>query len=388
MDLQFLTLEDVNLNGKRVLMREDFNVPIKDGKIQSDLRIRAALPGIKYALDQKAKVMLMSHLGRPEEGAWQAEYSLEPIAACLQDLLGKPVKFVKDMFGTAIATEEQVVLFENVRFLQGETENAADLAQKMAKLCDVFVLDAFGSAHRAHASTVGVAEFAPTAVAGPLIVQEVLALNRVLNNPKSPVLGIIGGAKVSSKLNLLEVLLSKLDVMIIGGGMANTILAAQGLEVGASLYEKELIPMAANFLQKAKQQQCEVLLPIDVIIQDGQNKDVKALTASDKIFDIGIKTQQLFQQAISKAATILWNGPMGVFEDARFAQGTLEIATAVANSNAFTVAGGGDTLAAIDKMQLANKFSYISTGGGAFLEYLENGTLPAIQALIQKRKTS
>lgn len=385
MVLPFLTLNDVNLTNKRILIREDFNVPIENGVIKSDLRIRAALPGIQQALAANAHIILMSHLGRPEAGKWQAEYSLEPVAGLLTQLLNKPVIFKKTGFNDATTDQMQVVLLENVRFLPGETENDAVLAQKMASLCDIFVLDAFGSAHRAHASTTGVAEYAPVAVAGPLLVQEITALNKIMQDPKAPVIAIIGGAKVSGKLEMLQSLCAKVSMLLIGGGMANTFLAAQGNNVGASLYEKDLLAAAGNLLKQAKQRGCEILLPTDVIIQDGSNKELNEIVATDKILDIGIATRKNYLQAIKSAATIIWNGPMGVFEENKFAQGTLDVANAVANSTAYSVVGGGDTIAALDNAHLTQKISYVSTGGGAFLEYIEGKTLPAIQALINKR---
>lgn len=380
----FLTLSPQQINGKRILMREDFNVPISDGIVQNDLRIRAAVPGIKQALSANGQVLLMSHLGRPTAGTWDCEYSLYPVALCLEKLLGMPVKFVKNWFDGTIQPQDRLVLLENVRFLPGEIENDAALSRNMASLCDVFVMDAFGSAHRAHASTVGVANFAPIAVAGPLLEAEVNALDQIMQNPKHPVVAVIGGAKVSTKLEVLQSLVNIVDVLIIGGGMANTILAAQGYEVGASLCEKNLIAEVVKLLKLADKHQCKILLPIDVVTQNSVIKDLDTIVASDQIMDIGPKTTQNYIAEIMNAATILWNGPLGVFEDPRFAAGTTHIAQAIANSSAFTVAGGGDTLAAIDKFNLTEKISYISTGGGAFLEYIEGKTLPAIQALINK----
>ncbi len=386
MSLNFLTMQDVELHDKRILIREDFNVPIADGVIQSDLRIRAALPGIKSALAANCQVLLMSHLGRPDAGAWRAEFSLQPVATYLQNLLGQPVKFIRDWFEVQIDPTDKIVLFENVRFLQGETTNDPQLAKRMASLCDIFVLDAFGSAHRAHSSTVGVAEFAPQAVAGPLVVAEVQALDKIMRNPQRPLVAIIGGAKVSSKLAVLQVLINKVDILIIGGGMANTMLAAQGYNVGDSLYEPALLNVARELLVKANQEQCQILLPTDVVTQDGTSKDISAIDDHDKILDIGTKTIANYTNMILAAATVLWNGPLGVFEEPMFANGTAKIAQAVARSRAFSVAGGGDTLAAIDKFKLVEQISYISTGGGAFLEYIESANLPAIMALINKQQ--
>lgn len=386
MQHKFLTLNDVQIANKRILIREDFNVPLANGQVQNDLRIRAALPGILQALNTSRQVILMSHLGRPAEGSWQAEFSLQPIATCLEKLLGMSVKFVKNWFSNEINVNDKLVLLENVRFLVGEVENLPTLATKMASLCDIFVMDAFGSAHRAHASTVGVAKFAPIAVAGPLLEAEILALDEVMQNPPRPVVAIIGGAKVSTKLNLLESLLAKMDVLIIGGGMANTLLAAQGYNIGASLCEIELLDIANKFLIAATKQECKVLLPVDIVTQNSEIKDLTAIAADDKILDIGPKTITSYVKQIENASTILWNGPLGVFEDAKFAVGTEKIADAIAQSRGFSIAGGGDTLSAIDKMDLISGFSYISTGGGAFLEYIEGKELPAITTLINKRK--
>ncbi len=367
---KLLTLDEVDLRNKRVLIREDFNVPIENSQVQSDLRIRAALPGIKQALAAGAQVRLMSHLGRPAEGNWLAEYSLEPIAKCLEKLINLPVKFIKDMFNEPVSPTDNLILFENVRFLAGETENDVSLAKKMAGMCDVFVMDAFGSAHRAHASTVGVAEFARQAVAGPLLMQEITALDKIMRSPIAPVVAIIGGAKISTKLQVLFSLITKVNSLIIGGGMANTLLAAQGVDIGASLCEADLIPEAKRLLLAAQQCKCQILLPIDFV------------TADNKILDIGAQTIVNYIQPIKQARTILWNGPLGVFEDPRYANGTRQIAIAVANSQAFSVAGGGDTLLAIEQFNLTEQIDYISTGGGAFLEYIEGKALPAITVLL------
>ncbi len=382
---QFLTINDVNINKKRVLIREDFNVPIADGVVQNDLRIRAALPGIQQALRANAQVILMSHLGRPEPGHWQAEFSLQPIAACLSEMLNENVKFIKQWPVDNLNVHDKIVLLENVRFLPGETENSPDLAKQMAALCDVFVMDAFGSAHRAHASTVGVAEFSAQAVAGPLLTAEVEALDRIMQNAKHPVVAIIGGAKVSTKFEVLQALLTKVDTLIVGGGMANTLLAAQGNAIGASLWEPDLLDAAKKLLSSAQEHNCKIVLPTDVVTQDAVVKNLQALQATDQILDIGPATVQQYAQYIASAATILWNGPMGVFENPKFANGTMQIADAIARSQAFSVAGGGDTLAAIENAHLTAEFSYISTGGGAFLEYIEGKRLPAIEALITKR---
>lgn len=382
--LELTTMQDVDLTNQRVLMREDFNVPIKNGVVQSDLRIRAALPGIQQALAANAQVILMSHLGRPEAGQYTNEFSLRPVAICLQELLQQPVTFIDNWQHVQLNTKDKLILLENVRFLAGETENSNVLAQQMANLCDVFVMDAFGSAHRAHASTVGVAEYVP-AVAGPLLAAEIKALDQVMQNPRHPVIAIIGGAKVSTKLNVLQSLLPLVDVLIVGGGMANTLLAARGYSVGASLCERDLIPNAQNLFKLAEQHKCQLALPTDCITNNGEQKNIDVLGDSDQIMDIGSETRQQFAQLISSAATILWNGPLGVFEDPRFAKGTEHIAKAIANSKAYSVVGGGDTLTVIDQLHLTKQFAYVSTGGGAFLEYVEGKPLPAIMALKRKR---
>jgi len=383
MSLPFLTVDDVSLSGKRVLVREDFNVPIVNGVIQSDLRIRAAIPGLKKILTEAKQVILMSHLGRPEAGVWQEEYSLQPVAIRLAELLQHEVSFSRDWPPDA---NDKLVLLENVRFKVGEVENSPALAQQMAQLCDVFVMDAFGSVHREHASTMGVAEYAPLAVAGPLLAAEVAAIDKIMLTPQRPLVAIIGGAKVSTKLAILQSLLTIVDVLLIGGGMANTLLAAQGYNVGASLYEPELRQTAREFLDKAQTTKTKVLLPVDVITQDGLNKDLQAIGTQDKILDIGKKTIELYTDNIANAVTILWNGPLGVFEEPKFANGTIAVAQDIAQSRAFSVIGGGDTLVIIDKLQIADKISYISTGGGAFLEYLEGRSLPGIKVLAKQRK--
>lgn len=362
--MEFLTLDDIGIGGQRVLIREDFNVPLIDDQIQSDLRIRAAIPTIQRCLDSGAQVRLLSHLGRPQGS--DPKYSLHAVAKHLQKLLGQTVEFRPQLTDTP----SPIVLYENVRFFPGETSNNSELAKQFANLGDIFVMDAFGSAHRAHASTVGVIDQAKIAVAGPLLVQEVQALNKIMRNPKRPVIAIIGGAKVSSKIGVVQSLLKQVDFLIIGGGMANTFLAAKGIDVQQSLYEPELIPLAQELMASSKDQ---ILLPEDYI------------WAEHKIMDIGIKTLMKFGDYIQKAHTILWNGPMGVFEDPRFASGTMQIAQDIAKSSAYSVVGGGDTLAAIEQMNLAQNFDYISTGGGAFLEYIESQTLPSIRALINKR---
>lgn len=393
--LPFLTLDDVSLDNQVVLIREDFNVPIQNGEIMNDARIRAAIPGIKQALASNASIILMSHLGRPKAGTSDDKFSLEPVAKRLSELLLQPVRFEPNWSTTLDVAPGEVVLLENVRFLVGETKNELALAKQMAAICDVFVMDAFGSAHRAHASTAGVAQYAKVAVAGPLLIKEIKALGQVLSFPQKPVIAIIGGAKVSTKLKVLEFLLPKIDKLIVGGGMANTFLAAKGLPIGDSLFEEDLIADAKMLMDKAKVQQVELLLPTDVVVARevsetaiAKQRAINEVEPQEKILDIGEQTIEVYRQTLMNAKTILWNGPVGVAEIPAFAQGTNNLAKAVADSTAFSVAGGGDTLAAIDKADIAEDISYISTGGGAFLEYLEGRTLPAIAALSTKENTS
>lgn len=381
-------ITEVDLSNKRVLIREDFNVPIENGKITSDARIRAALPTIEYALKSGGKIILMSHLGRPNEGEFQSEFSLKPVADCLTQLLKKPVKFITDWSSEINLNPGDVALYENVRFLKGEKKNDPTLAKQMAKLCDVFVMDAFATAHRAEASTVGVAEFAPISCAGLLLIKELEALEKVLQNPARPLMAIIGGSKVSTKLTVLTHLLDQVNQLIVGGGIANTFLAAQGYAIGKSLYESELIPVAKELLEKSQRLHHEILLPSDVVVATEFSatakavvKDITQVQSNEMILDIGPKSIQKYAAAIQKAGTILWNGPVGVFELEPFATGTKNLALAIAESPAFSVAGGGDTLAAIEKFAIADKISYISTGGGAFLEFIEGKTLPAIKIL-------
>lgn len=386
--MSILNMQDVDLNNKRVMIREDFNVPIENGKITSDARIQAALPTIKYALEKNAKVILISHLGRPEEGEYQAEYSLAPIAAHLSILLNHPVKFIPNWLEGFDIQSGEVVLCENTRFEKGEKANDPQLAKKMAALCDVFVMDAFATAHRAECSTTGVAEFTPVACAGLLLSKELDALHHALENPARPLLAIIGGSKVSSKLWVLNNLITKVNQLIVGGGIANTFLAAKGFPIGKSLYEVNLIPEAKNILARAEQQQVEILLPFDVVVADefaadaqATVKSIRDVTEKDMILDVGPQTAHLYAAALEAAGTILWNGPVGVFEFAAFENGTKTLAQAIAVTHAFSIAGGGDTIAAIEKYNIADKISYISTGGGAFLEYVEGKELPAVKAL-------
>lgn len=384
-----LSMQDIDLNHKRVMIREDFNVPQdKAGNITSDVRIEAALATIKMALDKQAKVILLSHLGRPTEGKYETQYSLQPVADRLSHLLKKPVRLIKDWLTGFEITDGEVVLCENVRFNVGENADDESLAKKMAALCDVFVMDAFATAHRAQASTHGVAKFAKVACAGPLLTAEVTALQKVMQHPARPLLAIVGGSKVSSKLDVLTTLSEITDHLIIGGGIANTFLAAAGYPVGKSLYEADMLPTAEKLLARNT-----IPLPVDVVTAKAFAADatptikkVADVASDDMILDIGPQTVLQYQQMIAKAKTILWNGPVGVFEFPAFAKGTQAVAEAIAKSDAFSVAGGGDTLAAIDQFKLAQDISYISTGGGAFLEFVEGKTLPAITMLESRSK--
>lgn len=375
-------MSDLELSGKRVLIREDLNVPIRGGVITNDARLRAAVPTLNAALDQGAAVMVMSHLGRPVEGEWQEEVSLAPIAEHLSDLLGRDVLLARE-WRRAAPLPGDVVLLENVRFNSGEAANAGDLATDYAALCDVFVMDAFGTAHRAQASTHGVAQCAPIACAGPLLHAELAALERALHEAERPMLAVVGGSKVSTKLKVLETLADRCDSLVVGGGIANTFLAAAGYPVGQSLCEWDLIDTA-----RALMDQVDIPLPIDVVVAPGMEAGDQATTKlaaevsdDDMILDVGPKTAASIAERISKAATILWNGPLGVFEEEPFAGGTKVLAEAIAASPGFSLAGGGDTLAAIDQFGVSEGISYISTGGGAFLEYVEGKILPAVAAL-------
>jgi phosphoglycerate kinase len=383
-----LRMADLDLRGKRVLIREDLNVPVQDGKVTSDARIRAALPTIQLAMQKGARVLLLSHLGRPQEGVPAAEFSLAPVAARLSDLLGKPVPLKQDWLAGVDCEPGEVVLCENVRFNKGEKKDNEDLARRMAALCDVFVMDAFGTAHRAEASTHGVARFAPVACAGPLLVGELEALERALLKPARPMVAIVAGSKVSTKLTVLESLLDKVDQLIVGGGIANTFLAATGLAVGKSLHEADMLDMARKLLAKAKARGTAIPLPTDVVVAREfaatAHADVRAASAvgpDEMILDIGPDTADAFGKILQQAGTIIWNGPVGVFEFDQFGEGTRAIANAIARSKAFSLAGGGDTLAAIEKYGVEDQISYISTGGGAFLEFVEGKVLPAVAAL-------
>lgn len=379
----------MDLSGKRVLIREDLNVPLDGDRITSDARIRAAVPTIRAALDAGAAVMVMSHLGRPTEGQVEAKYSLAPVAAHLAQLLGVEVPLLSDWIDGVEVAPGSVVLLENVRFLRGEKASDEALSRRMAALCDVFVMDAFGTAHRAQASTYGVAQFAPIACAGPLLSNELDALAKALKNPARPLVAIVGGSKVSTKLTVLDSLSSIVDCLIVGGGIANTFIAAAGHEVGKSLYEEDMKNIASDLA--AAGGKATIPMPIDVVVAaefsadaEAVIKSVDAVAADDLILDIGPRTAALFADILSKAGTIIWNGPVGVFEFDQFAEGTRVIANAIAASDAFSVAGGGDTLAAIDKFGIADKVSYISTGGGAFLEFVEGKVLPAVE-MLEKR---
>lgn len=385
---------DFNLHNQRVLIREDLNVPLTpDGKISDDSRIQAALPTLKYAVDQGAKVMVVSHLGRPKEGVFDAALSLAPVQAALQAALGVNVKLVSNALEEPpLLAPGDIVLLENVRFLPGEKSNDPVLSQKLAQLCDIFVMDAFATAHRAEASTCGVIHYAPIACAGPLLLAELEALDRALAQPKSPVVAIVGGSKVSTKFALLSRLASQVDCLIVGGGIANTFLAAAGFPVGASLYEPQWVQEAKQLLLAASSQKsAKIPLPVDVVVATEIQESAKTrtiavaeITADEKILDIGPKTIALYGEIIKSAQTILWNGPVGVFEMEPFSQGTRAIAMAVAQSAAFSLAGGGDTVAALNQFNLKDQIAYVSTGGGAFLEYLQGDLLPALVALEQR----
>ncbi|MGI5309516.1 phosphoglycerate kinase [Rheinheimera sp. WS51] len=389
--MSVIRMSDIDLHDKRVLIREDLNVPIKAGKISSDARLKAALPTIKLALSKGAKVMLMSHLGRPEEGVFSAEASLQPIVDYLNNALEVPVRLVSDYLSGVKIDAGEVVVFENVRFNKGEAKNDDQLAKQLADLCDVFVMDAFGTAHRAQASTHGVAKYAPVACAGPLLVAELDALASALKQPKRPLVAIVGGSKVSTKLTVLESLSGIVDQLIVGGGIANTFIAATGNNVGKSLFEADLVSEAQRLMSQASDRGATIPVPTDVVVgsefseaSPATLKAVNAVAADDMIFDIGPDTVEQLIEIINNAGTIVWNGPVGVFELEQFSAGTKALAEAIANSKAFSIAGGGDTLAAIDKYQIADKVSYISTGGGAFLEFLEGKKLPAVEILEQR----
>lgn len=386
-------MTDLDLRGKRVLIRVDFNVPIKNGLITSDKRLRASAPTLKLAADAGAKVIVMSHLGQPDEGVFSEEFSLKPIAAWLGNFFGKPIRLESNWLDGVNVEPGEVVLCENVRFNKGEKKDNEELAKKMAALCDVFVMDAFATAHRAQASTHGVGKFAPVACAGPLLMAELEALGKALENPQHPLVAIIGGSKVSTKTQLLENLLGKVDQLLVGGGIVNTLMLASGLPIGKSLCEQDFVTKAKEILELAKKRGAEIPIPVDVVVAKEMTegavatiKTATAVAADEIILDIGPETRKKFAEIINKAQTIVWNGPVGVFEINQFAEGTKEISRAVAASSAFTIAGGGDTVAAIERFDIADKVSYISTAGGAFLEYLQGDKLPVVKMLEERGK--
>ncbi|MEE8366040.1 MAG: phosphoglycerate kinase [Gammaproteobacteria bacterium] len=391
--MSVLKLTDLDLRGKRVLIREDLNVPVKDGSISSDQRIKASLPTIQFCIESGARLMIMSHLGRPTEGQFEQKYSLQLVANYLSAVLGKDVVLLSDYLQQSPSLSDgEVVLLENVRFNPGEKANDEDLSKRYAALCDIFVMDAFGTAHRAQASTCGAGVFAPIACAGPLLVAELNALAAVLEKPERPMIAIVGGSKVSTKLTMLESLSGIVDQLIPGGGIANTFIAAAGYNVGKSLVEEALIPEAQRLMAAARARGGEIPIPTDVVCAkefseqaQAQVKAVDALDDDDMILDIGPQTANRFAEMLQSAATIVWNGPVGVFEFDQFGEGTKTLAQAIASSSAFSIAGGGDTLAAADKYGVSAQISYISTGGGAFLEFLEGKSLPAV-AMLEQRK--
>lgn len=382
-------MTDLDLAGKRVFIRSDLNVPVKDGKVTSDARIRASLPTIEAALKQGAKVMVTSHLGRPTEGEYNEEFSLQPVVDYLADKIDYPVRLVKDYLNGVEIADGELVVLENVRFNKGEKKDDETLSKQYAALCDVYVMDAFGTAHRAQASTHGVAKFSPVACAGPLLSNELEALGKALDNPARPMVAIVGGSKVSTKLTVLDSLSKIADQLIVGGGIANTFIAAEGNNVGRSLYEDDLIPEAKKLLAN-----CQIPVPTDVRVATEFSETAEATLKSsteikddEQILDLGDKSAERLAEILKNAKTILWNGPVGVFEFPNFRKGTEIVARAIADSDAFSIAGGGDTLAAIDLFGIADKISYISTGGGAFLEFVEGKKLPAVVMLEERAKS-
>ncbi len=387
-----LELTGLDLAGKRILIRQDLNVPIKDGEVTSDQRIKSSLPTIRHCIDAGAQLMIMSHLGRPEEGNPEAQFSLQPVASYLGNAFGKDVPLVVDYLERApVIADGELVLLENVRFNRGEKSDDESLSRQYAALCDIFVMDAFGTAHRAQASTHGVGQFAPIACAGPLLAAELDALGKALHKPERPVVAIVGGSKVSTKLTVLDSLSAIVDQLIPGGGIANTFIAAAGYNVGKSLVEQDLIPEAKRLMEQARSQGREIPIPVDVVCGKAfsesaiaEIKPVEQVEDDDMIFDIGPQTAACFAEFMQQAATIVWNGPVGVFEFDQFGEGTRVLSQAIAASSAFSIAGGGDTLAAVDKYGISDQISYISTGGGAFLEFLEGKQLPAVTMLEQR----
>lgn len=392
--MSFIKLTDLDLAGKRVLIRSDLNVPVKDGKVTSDARIKASMPTFEHCLKAGAKVMVMSHLGRPEEGVYSEENSLAPVAADLGAKMGREVRLVKDYLETAPEVADgELVLLENVRFNKGEKKDNEDLAKQYAALCDVYVMDAFGTAHRAQASTHGAGKFAPTACAGLLLAEELDALHKALADPKRPMVAIVGGSKVSTKLTVLEALSTKVDQLVVGGGIANTFIKAAGHNVGKSLYEADLVGTAKDLMDKAEAAGATIPIATDVVVgqkfdenEPAVQKKVEEVADDDMIFDIGPDSANALADIIKKAGTVVWNGPVGVFEFDQFGEGTKTVSMAIADTDAFTLAGGGDTIAAIQKYDIYDKVSYISTAGGAFLEFLEGKTLPAV-AMLEERAT-
>jgi phosphoglycerate kinase len=393
--MKAIRMSDLDLADRRVLIREDFNVPVANGVVTSDARIRAALPTLRSAIEQRARVLVMSHLGRPKEGERDPALSLAPVAKSLSQLLGRPVRFVEDWIGGVTASPGEVVLLENVRYLKGEKKDDEALATRMAALCDVFVMDAFGTAHRAEASTHGVALRAPVACAGPLLAGELDALERALHDPARPFVAVVGGSKVSTKLSVLENLIAKVDQLVVGGGIANTFLAATGMPVGKSLHEHDMLDVATRLLADALKRGVGIPIPTDVVVAKefaatamAQVRAASAVGPDEMIMDIGPASAKAVAAIVAKAGTVIWNGPLGVFEFDQFGEGTRMLATAIAKSPAFSIAGGGDTLAAIEKYGIEDDISYISTGGGAFLEFVEGKTLPAVEALERRAADS
>lgn len=392
--MSVIKLIDLDLKGKRVFIRADLNVPIREGKVTSDARITASMATINHCLKQGAKVMVTSHLGRPEEGVWTEENSLKPVADNIADRLGKPVRLIKDWVGGGFEVADgELVVLENCRINKGEKKNIEETARNYAKLCDVFVMDAFGTAHRAQASTHGIAKYAPVACAGILLTEELEALTKALLNPARPMVAIVGGSKVSTKLTVLEALSEKVDQLVVGGGIANTFIKAEGHNIGKSLCEDDLVQTAKELMVKMSKRNASIPIAVDVVVgkkfdanEPAVLKDVAAVQDDEMIFDIGPKSAQELADIIMKAGTVVWNGPVGVFEFDQFGEGTRTIANAIANTNAFTLAGGGDTIAAIQKYDMYDKVSYISTAGGAFLEFLEGKKLPAVEILEERAR--
>ena len=382
---ELIKIDDIDLNGKRVLIREDYNVPVKNGKVEDDTRIRASLPTIQQLLDEGAKVIITSHLGRPTEGSYDEAFSLAPVATCLSELLDREVPLIKDWLDGVDLENNDIVLCENVRFEVGEINNDEELARRMAALCNVYVNDAFATAHRAQASTHGVAKYVPVACAGPLLIAELKALTKALREPATPLVAIVGGSKISTKLTILESLVEKVDQLIVGGGIANTFLKAAGYNIGYSPFEPDLVSVANKLIESVKKRGSQIPLPMDVVCAKEFNENATAITKKidevendDLIMDVGPETAAQFTDLLEQAGTIVWNGPLGVFEYDQFSHGTRTLAKAIAGSNAYSIAGGGDTISAISKFKVADDISYISTGGGAFLEFLEGKKLPAV----------